>query len=248
MTVITMSRTEIDRMGVLHDLADGRIKIAEASRLMGLGRRQVFRLAKAFGKHGPEALVSRRRGRPSNRCYPTALRAEVIGIIKDRYSDFGPTLAAEKLAELHGIDLACETLRQWMIVAGLWKDRRARLKPVHQPRHRRDCVGELIQIDGSDHWWFETQTALVLHRSRCRLQRHRVFRRTPTEEPLQALYDHTTSRNTKRGIQRRIGKVQSLPQIRAWNNLGALPEGGTPARFGEWKPPATSSSDMSTKT
>src|SRR5664279_3773224 len=79
MTVITMSRTEIDRMGVLHDLADGRIKIAEASTLMGLGRRQVFRLAKAYGKHGPEALVSRRRGRPSNRCYPTALRAEVIG-------------------------------------------------------------------------------------------------------------------------------------------------------------------------
>lgn len=157
MTVITMSRTEIDRMGVLRDLADGRIKIAEASTLMGLGRRQVFRLAKAYGKHGPDALVSRRRGRPSNRCYPTALRAEAIGIIKDRYSDFGPTLAAEKLAELHGIDLARETLRQWMIMAGLWKDRRARLKPVHQPRHRRDCVGELIQIDGSEHWWFETR-------------------------------------------------------------------------------------------
>ena len=90
MTVITMSRTEIDRMSVLHDLADGRIKIAEASTLMGLGRRQVFRLAKAYGKHGPQALVSRRRGRPSNRCYPTALRAEVIGIIKERYCDFGP--------------------------------------------------------------------------------------------------------------------------------------------------------------
>src|SRR5450759_4715656 len=125
MTVITMSRTEIDRMGVLHDLANGRIKIAEASRLMGLGRRQVFRLAKAYGKHGPEALVSRRRGRPSNRCYPTALRTEVVGIIKDRYSDFGPTLAAEKLAELHGIHLARETLRQWMIMAGLWTDQPA---------------------------------------------------------------------------------------------------------------------------
>src|SRR5665213_4284382 len=110
MTVITMSRTEIDRMGVLHDLADGRIKIAEASTLMGLGRRQVFRLAKAYSKHGPEALVSRRRGRPSNRCYPTALRTEVVGIIKDRYSNFGPTLAAEKLAELHGIQQAYETL------------------------------------------------------------------------------------------------------------------------------------------
>jgi hypothetical protein len=88
----------------------------------GLGRRQVFRMAKAYGKHGAQALVSRRRGRPSNRCYPTALRAEVIGIIRERYSDFGPTLAAEKLAELHGIDLARETVRQWMIAAGLWKD------------------------------------------------------------------------------------------------------------------------------
>jgi len=115
----------------------------------------VFRLAKAYGKHGPNALVSRRRGRPSNRCYPTALRAEVIGIIKERYCDFGPTLAAEKLAELHGIHLARDTLRQWMITAGLWKDRRARMRPVHQPRYRRDCLGELIQIDGSEHWWFE---------------------------------------------------------------------------------------------
>src|ERR1022692_3161336 len=127
MTVITMSRTEIDRMGVLHDLADCRIKIAEASTLMGLGRRQVFRLAKAYGKHGPEALVSRRRGRPSNRCYPTALRTEVVGLIKDRYSDFGPTLAAEKLAELHGIHLARETLRQWMITEGVLEGRRERV-------------------------------------------------------------------------------------------------------------------------
>src|ERR1700716_3814179 len=90
MTVIAMSRTEIDRMRVLHDLADGKIRIAEASTLMGLGRRQVFRLAKAYGQHGARALVSRRRGRPSNRCYPTALRAEVIDIVKQRYV---PTLA-----------------------------------------------------------------------------------------------------------------------------------------------------------
>src|SRR5258708_9369807 len=155
MTVIAMSRTEIDRMSVLHDLADGRIKVAEASTWMGLGRRQVFRLAKAYGKHGPQALVSRRRGRPSNRCYPTALRAEVICIIRERYPDFGPTLAAEKLAELHEIQLARETVRQWMIAAGLWKDRRARMRPVHQPRYRRDCLGELIQIHRSEHWWID---------------------------------------------------------------------------------------------
>jgi hypothetical protein len=155
MTVITMSRTEIDRMSVLQDLAAGRLKVTEAATLMGLGGRQVFRLAKAYAERGPGALVSRKRGRPSNRCYPSALRAAAIGIIRERYSDFGPTLAAEKLAELHGIHLARETVRQWMIAAGLWKDRRTRLKAVHQPRYRRDCLGELIQIDGSEHWWFE---------------------------------------------------------------------------------------------
>ncbi|QDW38871.1 ISNCY family transposase [Bradyrhizobium sp. KBS0727] len=155
MTVIAMSRTEIDRMSVLQDLAASRIKVADAATLMGVGRRQVFRLGKAFARHGPEALVSRRRGRPSNRSYPSGWRAKVLGIIRERYPDFGPTLAAEKLAELHGIHLGRETLRQWMIAAGLWKDRRARLKAVHQPRYRRDCCGELIQIDGSEHWWFE---------------------------------------------------------------------------------------------
>ena len=157
MTVILMSRSEIDRMNVLLDLAEERIRVSEAVALMGLGRRQVFRLGKVFRQRGPTALVSRRRGKPSNRSYPMALRMEVIAIIRERYADFGPTLAGEKLAELHGIHLGRETIRQWMMAAGLWKDRRQRMRPVHQPRYRRDCVGELIQIDGSRHWWFETR-------------------------------------------------------------------------------------------
>src|SRR3954471_24963420 len=99
MTVILMSRSEIDRMTVLRDLAQERIGVSEATALMGLGRRQVFRLAKAFRQRGTAALVSRRRGKPSNRSYPAVLRAEVIGIIRERYADFGPTLAGEKLAE-----------------------------------------------------------------------------------------------------------------------------------------------------
>ena len=157
MTVITMSRSEIDRMSVLRDLAEDRIRVSEAARLMGLGRRQVLRLAKAYRQRGLAALVSKRRGKRSNRSYPTGLRAEVIGLIRERYSDFGPTLAAEKLIELHGIRLGRETIRQWMMAAGFWKDRKQRMKPVHQPRNRRECVGELIQIDGSEHWWFETR-------------------------------------------------------------------------------------------
>ncbi len=111
MTVIAMSRTEIDRMSVLQDLAANRIKVTEAATLMSLGRRQVFRLAKAYAQRGLEALVSRRRGRPSNRAYPGDLRDTATGIIRERYPDFGPTLAAEKLAELHDIHLARETVR-----------------------------------------------------------------------------------------------------------------------------------------
>src|SRR6202030_2594826 len=100
-------------------------------------------------------LISRKRGGPSNRALGAVFRETVLGIVRERYADFGPTLAAEKLSELHGLDLGVETLRQWMIGAGIWVRRKDRLKRIHQPRARRDCLGELVQIDGSEHWWFE---------------------------------------------------------------------------------------------
>src|ERR1051325_12084734 len=108
-----------------------------------------------YRAEGRAGLVSKRRGRPSNRRQPAELRATALAIIRERCWDFGPTLAAEKLGELHGIALGRETLRQWMIADGLWVDRKQRLKRVHQPRPRRECVGELVQIDGCEHWWFE---------------------------------------------------------------------------------------------
>src|SRR3954469_11659235 len=128
---------------------------AAAAQLLGLERRQVFRLLKVYRTGGPAGLISKRRGRPSNRRKPTELRTTALAIIRERYWDFGPTLAAEKLSELHGIALGRETLRRWMIADGLWVDRKQRLKRVHQPRPWRDCVGELVQIDGCEHWWFE---------------------------------------------------------------------------------------------
>src|SRR4030088_597917 len=136
MTVIAMSRTEIDRMSVLQDLAASRIKVAEAATLMRLGRRQVFRLAKTYSQQGAEALVSRRRGRPSAATLqlcalqPSASSGSVTRTSARRWRQ-------RKLAELHDIHLAREAVRQWMITAGLWKDRRARLKAVHQPRCSR---------------------------------------------------------------------------------------------------------------
>lgn len=155
MTVITMSRKELARLHVLIDLADGRMSIDDAAVLMEMGRRQVFRLLGRFLRDGPEALVSRRRGRQSNHAHGPVFRQTVLSIVRDRYADFGPTLAAEKLRELHGLPIGVETLRQWMVSEGLWVRRRDRQKRVHQPRHRRDCLGELIQIDGCEHWWFE---------------------------------------------------------------------------------------------
>jgi hypothetical protein len=99
-------------------------------------------------------LVSKKRGRPSNRRTAAAVRAAALWIVRQNYADFGPTLAAEKLAAEHGFWFSSETLRKWMIADGLWRDRKQR-KSIHQPRRRRECLGELVQVDGSEHWWFE---------------------------------------------------------------------------------------------
>src|SRR3954466_6800206 len=124
MTVIAMSRPEIDRMHVLRDLAAGRITVNEAAQLTRLTPRHILRLAKAYRERGPSGLVSTRRGQPSNHRYPVALRTETLGLIPAHYADFGPTLACEKLAEQHGIHLGGETVRQWMLADGLWREPR----------------------------------------------------------------------------------------------------------------------------
>jgi hypothetical protein len=150
-----MSDGELSRLEVLRDMDQRRLTTEAAAQLLGLERRQAFRLLKAYRSEGATGLISKRRGRPSNRRKPEELRDKALAIIREQYWDFGPTLAAEKLREGHGIALGRETLRLWMIAAGIWADRKQRRKPVHQPRHRRECVGELVQVDGCEHWWFE---------------------------------------------------------------------------------------------
>ncbi len=147
-TVRLMSDGELGRLEVLRDLDHRRLTSAAAAQLLGLERRQVFRLLKAYRTEGPTGLISQRRGRPSNRRKAEAVRSTALSIIRERYWDFGPTLAAEKLREVHDIALGRETLRLWMTEGGIWADRKQRRKQVHQPRHRRECVGELVQIDG----------------------------------------------------------------------------------------------------
>jgi hypothetical protein len=155
MTVIQMSARELTRLRVMIDLADGRLTVEAAATLMSVGRRQVFRLRHAFEAGGPSGLISRKRGRPSNRRRGETFQRSVLALVREHYPDFGPTLAVEKLAERHGLCLGVETLRQWMIADGLWIDRRHKVPSPHQPRRRRECLGELVQIDGSEHAWFE---------------------------------------------------------------------------------------------
>src|SRR3954449_9213721 len=103
MALVTMSRKELGRLEALVGLDAGRITAAQAVRLIGVGERQVFRLLKAYRASGAEGLVSRRRGRPGNRRHPDAVREAALAAIRERYADFGPTLAGEKLAEVHDL-------------------------------------------------------------------------------------------------------------------------------------------------
>lgn len=155
MTVLAMSHGELSRYDTLMRVEHGELRVDDAAALLGLKRRQVFRLLDRMRAEGAAGLISRKRGKPSNRRHSAKLREQIIAIVREHYADFGPTLAREYLIERHEVTVSCETLRQLMIEAGLWKDRDARRPRPYQPRYRRDCRGELIQVDGSKHWWFE---------------------------------------------------------------------------------------------
>lgn len=150
-----LTTEELSRVRVIQDLIADRLKLAAAARILKITSRQAARLRDRYASGGAPALASRRRGRASNHKLPNNLRTQVLSIVREQFSDFGPTLAAEKLKKLHGIEVSKETLRAWMHADGIWISRRERQKPIHQPRYRRECPGELVQIDGSEHWWFE---------------------------------------------------------------------------------------------
>ena len=149
-----MSERELNRIEVLSQVTQGRMTAVTAANVLGLSRRQVHRLLKTFQSGGPAAIRHKARGRNSNNRIDPAVREFAITLVRENYSDFGPTFAAEKLAEDHDLKVSRETLRNWMQDSGIWLSRKQRRK-FHQPRLRRECLGELIQIDGSDHHWFE---------------------------------------------------------------------------------------------
>jgi len=156
--LVTMSPTELDRAAHMQRIAERRTTQAEVALELAVSLRQVERMYAAFKRGGPGALASKRRGRPSKRRLDVAYRQAANEIVRAKYADFGPTLAREKLIECHDLSPSVETLRKWMTEDGLWRTRTERRKRAQPPRARRDCLGELVQIDGSDHEWFEDRS------------------------------------------------------------------------------------------
>lgn len=152
--MLQMTQQEIDRLKTLHLAIQKRITQAKAGELLGLSREWINRLCQKIKKKGDCAIIHGLRGRPSNHQLPRELIDKAKKKLKEKYPDFGPTLAAEKLLEVEGIKLSDEKVRQLMIELGLWKERKRRV--AHREwRERKDCFGEMVQMDGSDHDWFE---------------------------------------------------------------------------------------------
>lgn len=150
-----MSNREITRLEVMQRLKEKRLTQKEAARLLGISSRQVKRLWRTYRQKGAQGLVSQRRGKPSNNRLDAGLVQQALDLIKEKYEDFGPTLAHEKLTEIHGLRLSRESVRRIMIAEDIWKPKKAGKLTTHPMRERRACFGELVQIDGSDHAWFE---------------------------------------------------------------------------------------------
>jgi len=150
-----MSKKELTRLEVIQRLQEKRLRQKQAAEMLGISERHVRRLLSAYCKDGEKGLISKRRGKPSNNQLKPEIKQKAIDLLHSRYQDFGPTLAHEKLCELHGLQLSIESVRKIMIGEEIWQPRKVRDKPVHQLRPRRSCRGELVQIDGSPHAWFE---------------------------------------------------------------------------------------------
>jgi len=149
---ITMQ--DVNRAKIIEAYTNGEIKKAVAALRLQISTRHVGRLRKRFVEAGLAGMVSERRGKPSNNQLTPGLAQSALEIVREHYSDFSPTFACEQLRKRHKIELSKETVRRLMIEAGLWIPRKARQAALHQPRERRACLGEMVQIDGSRHRWF----------------------------------------------------------------------------------------------
>jgi len=153
--IITLSHQELDRLSIIQATQSGRLSQAKAALQLNLSIRQIKRLVRAYRIEGATGLISGHRGKRPNNTIADSIRQQALALLKARYPDFSPTFAHEKLVERHNFHFSVETLRKWMVAEGLWQAKSRKQARIHQRRPRRPRKGELVQIDGSPHDWFE---------------------------------------------------------------------------------------------
>jgi len=154
--IIAMTQGELKRLHVIRKTLDKSITQIEAANIIGLCLRQVQRIVRAVRTEGDKGIINKARGKTSNKALPDKIKCRALKLYKEKYHDFGPTLGSEKLFEIDKIKINDETLRLWLIDAGIsYKKRKAR--PHRQWRERKHSFGEMIQMDGSHHDWFESR-------------------------------------------------------------------------------------------
>jgi len=152
--IIAMSQREIRRLHLIQQVLEKKITQQEVAGILQLSSRQIRRIVKRIREAGEHGICHQGRGKPSNQRIPKKVKEKILAQYREKYADFGPTLASEKLSESKGTAISKETLRQWLIAEGLWK--RARKDRSHrQWRERKGHWGEMIQVDGSHHDWLE---------------------------------------------------------------------------------------------
>lgn len=152
--ILQMSQRDRTRLHVIPKAIEGLVKQSEAAELLLLSSRHIRRLIKKVREEGDWGIIHKSRGKPSNRSKPKNIKDKAIGLYCQKYEGFGPLLASEKLLEIDGIGVNDETLRKWLIQSGQWKKTRKGRKH-RQWRERKHYFGEMNQIDGSHHDWFE---------------------------------------------------------------------------------------------
>jgi transposase len=155
MELIAMSKEELKRKGIMDQLVEKRIRQKAAAEILGISVRQLKRLLRAYREEGEVGLISKQRGKPSHHQLDEVVVRAALEKLKGKYAGFGPTLAHEKLVEQEGVKISLGSVRKVMLEEGLWKPRKAGKVEVHPMRERRASYGELEQMDGADHEWFE---------------------------------------------------------------------------------------------
>jgi transposase len=152
--IVMLRQKDLKRLHVMHKVLEGTMTQAEAADLISLTERQIRRIVKRIRQEGDKGIGHAARGKPSNRKLPKKLKNRIVRLYTTTYPDFGPTLFTEKLEEREGIVISRETARAWLMGEGLWKKQRRR-KAHRQWRERKARFGEMLQMDGSHHDWFE---------------------------------------------------------------------------------------------